>query len=534
MQANTERGIALILALFLTAALSTLGASLMFLAQTETYATMNYRMMSQARYAGEAGINKASDFLHDSTQYTVPAFGSADDLANYDRTKSPVICLAGCPSVGQPVILSATASQASNYPVGAVQTAFNTAAQGTLAAGNTTLTYNSFATLISMQAFDAYGGTQGVVQTWEITGAGGLTGPRSATVEIVALIETPKVPANNYAAFATGGGCGAITFDGNMTVDSYDSTLGPPGTGPGNSTETSGGDVGTNGNLDIGGSVAVQGNLYTPREGVGACTAGAITGLTVSGGSAEVTGSIVPLPKAIVYPPPILSVTPPTTPVTINAGLLGIPATACTTLGLTFGPPPVGNCTVSGTTVIIDGNGFDVTLPSVTIASGFTLRIVGNASPAPQNVNINSLTGTGALEIDANMTGALNESVVLKLAGMNPDGTEMTTPPIDFDSLSWKQNSVTANTNYDASALQIVYGGTAEIVMKGGSSESAATIYAPNASFTLKGTQEWYGSILAKTVRNVGTGGIHYDRRLSTGFWVMGQPMIGTFSWKRF
>jgi hypothetical protein len=242
----------------------------------------------------------------------------------------------------------------------------------------------------------------------------------------------------------------------------------------------------------------------------------------------------VRLPKAIVYPPPVFSVVPPTTPVTIDGTLLVSPAAACTILGLTFGAQPVGNCTVSGSTVIVDGNGTDVTLPSVEIASGYTLRIVGSASPNPQNVNINSLLGSGAFEIEANMTGALNESVVLKLAGMNADGTPMTTPPIDFDALSWKQNSVTANTNYDASALQIVYGGTADIVMKGGSSESAATIYAPNASMTLKGTQEWYGSILAKTINNVGSAGIHYDRRLSTGFWVMGQPMIGTFSWKRF
>ena len=53
-------------------ALSVLAASLMFLSQTETYASMNYRMMSQARYAGEAGVQKAANFLLDPTQYTVP------------------------------------------------------------------------------------------------------------------------------------------------------------------------------------------------------------------------------------------------------------------------------------------------------------------------------------------------------------------------------------------------------------------------------------------------------------------------------
>src|SRR5262249_24814110 len=47
MHTQSERGIALVLALFLMTALSVLGASLMFLSQTETYASMNYRMMSQ-------------------------------------------------------------------------------------------------------------------------------------------------------------------------------------------------------------------------------------------------------------------------------------------------------------------------------------------------------------------------------------------------------------------------------------------------------------------------------------------------------
>ena len=63
MNTHKERGIALVLALFLMSAMSVLAASLMFLSQTETYASMNYRMMSQARYAGEAAVQKASDFL---------------------------------------------------------------------------------------------------------------------------------------------------------------------------------------------------------------------------------------------------------------------------------------------------------------------------------------------------------------------------------------------------------------------------------------------------------------------------------------
>jgi hypothetical protein len=183
---------------------------------------------------------------------------------------------------------------------------------------------------------------------------------------------------------------------------------------------------------------------------------------------------------------------------------------------------------VSGTTLTINGGGADVTLPSVVVASGYTLII--NGTPAPgQTVNINSLSGTGNVQF--NYSG-VNPSVILKIAGKNPDGTDMATP-FDLTQLgSWQQNN-TATANYDASALQIVYGGPATISMKGGNSQSAATIYAPNATFNLQGTQDLYGSILAKTINNGGNASIHYDRRLSRGFYVAGQPMMGTFSWVR-
>ena len=516
MRPHSERGIALVLALFLTSAMSVLAASLMFLSQTETYASMNYRMMSQSRYAAEAAIHKASNFLLNSTQYAMPGTVT-DPLTNYVRTVSPVTYN------GQPVILSSTSSQASNYPVTAVRTAFDTAAKGTLTAGNAQIRYSAYATLVAMRQFDSYGGGQSVVQTWQITGIGDLGGATAATVEVVGLIETPRVAATSYAAFATAPGCGALSFQGNVTIDSYDSSAGPP-TGVGNSTWNTGGNVGTNGNLHIQGSVAVKGNLYTPRTGVGSCTAGAVTALTEVG-AADVNGSIVQLPTMVSYPVPTFSATPPTTAVTIDATLLASPAAACAALGLTLGT----TCAISGTTVTVDGNGADLTMPSVEVAGGYTLVLMGNGVPS-QTINLNSLTGSGNVDIGDSTSGA-NEAVVLKIAGKNGDGSEMATP-FDFNSITWKQNAPAGN--YDASKLQIVYGGSATLNMKGGNSQSAATVYAPNASFTLQGTQDFFGSILARTIANVGTGSIHYDRRLMNDFYVAGMPTAGTFTWKRY
>src|SRR4029450_7722100 len=101
----------------------------MYLSQTETYATSNYRVMTQARYGAESGIHTAVNYLLNS--YTAPGSVS-DPIANYNRTVSPVTYN------GQPVVLSANADVPSNYPVAAVKTAFAANAGGTLAAGHLT------------------------------------------------------------------------------------------------------------------------------------------------------------------------------------------------------------------------------------------------------------------------------------------------------------------------------------------------------------------------------------------------------------
>ena len=95
---------------------------MMFLSQTETYSSMNYRLMSQARYGAESGIQKAANHL--LYTYVAPATAGADPIANYNFNVSPVRCTNGCPSIGQPVVLSANAAMPSNYPNAAVSSGF--------------------------------------------------------------------------------------------------------------------------------------------------------------------------------------------------------------------------------------------------------------------------------------------------------------------------------------------------------------------------------------------------------------------------
>jgi hypothetical protein len=533
MNTNNERGIAMVLALFLMAALSILAGSLMFLSQTETYASMNYRMMSQTRYAAESAVQKAANYLVGGG-YVKPNLTGADLLTYYNQNVSPVTCVSGC-TLGSPITL---APAGSSYPVPAVITAFNNAASGTMTVGGATINYSATAKLITMQDFDSYSGSHETIQTWEITGIGSMVGARTATVQVVALVETPKVPANSYAAFATADTCGAMYFHGNVTVDSYDSTglTGAP-------TMTFGGNVGTNGNLEIQGSVDVKGTLSTPRTGVGTCTAGAVTALTEIG-SAQVAAcstcttaqSMINLPKAVTWPLPTFSTTPPTSTVTITAASVSDASTStstCLSLGLVYGT----TCTVvagSPPTVVVDGLGSAVTLPSI-VLSGVNIQFNGGPTTAPTlDVNINSLTTTNAggnVLINANTGSTTDQAVVLKIAGKNPDGTDMATP-IDLSATGWKQNATNGH-QYDAAAFRVVYGGAGTLNMDGGNAQTAAMIYAPNATFNLQGTQDLYGSVLARTVENFGNASLHYDRRLASEFYVPGQTMAPTFTWKR-
>jgi hypothetical protein len=386
-----------------------------------------------------------------------------------------------------------------------------------------------------MQTFDAYGdtggGTPGIVQMWQITSDGTLTGSRTATVEVAAIAEQPVWPANSYAAFATGNICGALYFHGNVTTNSYDSSALSGATAP--SFSSSGGNVGTNGNLQIQGAVNVDGNLYTPRTGVGSCQANAVDALSELG-KATVAGSIVQLPTNVVYrTPPLPSPLPPTNSVSIT-GTTG----ACAALGFTAANGNASWCTTSGSgnnqKVAIDSGGAALSLPSIALGSQVTLEIAAHSAPA-QQVNINSLdlTGGGTIAVKATSN---TQSVIFNLVGQNPDGSNMTTV-MDFGGNSGGQfandSSCTGCSIFDASMLQFVYAGAGTINLRGTSS-AAATVYAPNATVNFNGTADLYGSMLGKSVTNGGNANIHYDRRLSHDFYVEGAQMMGAFSWKRF
>src|SRR5205814_2160529 len=124
------------------------------------------------------------------------------------------------------------------------------------------------AKLLAMAPVTPFGapGTTVMVQTWEITAHGDMTGVRNAESQVSAVLERQITPTFGYAAFATGGSCGALAFNGNGSTDSYDSgSLALNASGAATTTpvpDLYGGNLGTNGNQDdSGNNVTINGTL---------------------------------------------------------------------------------------------------------------------------------------------------------------------------------------------------------------------------------------------------------------------------------
>jgi Tfp pilus assembly protein PilX len=491
---SDERGIAMIVVLFMVLILSVLASSLMFVSRTETLSSLNYKTMSQARYGAESGVHDAINHL--LWTYTPPG-GVADPLASYDATKSPVEWN------GAPVVLSSDVAYGANYPVANVRNAFNGATQGLLGVNVGSVAYSARATLLTMKVIpDPFIPGQSItLQRWLVAGSSRIPGAGSAQVEVSAIIEKPPVPVYRYAAFATDTGCDALNFGGGGMTGSYDSTLyGGAGVPV---VAASDGNVGTNGNLDLGGNnTIVNGSLSTPRTGVGNCAAGAVTALSLNAGS-SVSGGLVQLPVTVRYPtPPAPNPMPGTTNMDFNHACPAGTAAYCSVDA--GGAVHLDPSLVGGTLVLDD---FKV--------SGGTNMIL---KPGTYIVNTLSFNGNSSLTLD---TTAGNAPVVFNVAG----GTANT--PIDFT------GGTITNPTYDPTRFQILYAGDKAVKLTGGAS-AAALVYAPNASTSFTGGAQFYGAVVSGKITDMGGSTINYDRNLDKKALMAGPPTLSEFTWKSF
>lgn len=517
MRKANEKGVALILTLILILVLSVMAVSLMFVARTETWSSMNYRMMTQSRYAAESGISVAANYL----MYTYPGPGTANDpLSGFDTTKSPVT-VAGTTNSVVLAIPGSKSPVGNTYPSAAVSSSFQSNATGSLSTGNASLTYAPYATLLSMQQFSSYPGDSPVtVQTWEITSDGSLSAVRKSDVQVSAVLEREATPVFAYAAFATNNGCGALSFGGGGSTDSYDSSQYSGSGTP--SFQTTGGNVGTNGNLTESGSkTVINGSLSTPRAGVGSCSTNAVTALSVNG-NATVTGGLAELPQPVVYPPPnVPTPAPPQTNMSVQkkADCAGLP-----------------NCAASGSNTTITGGttANPTLLGNLSLNSGATLHLAPPSGYSPGSnpnspnpvifyVNSISFTGNASLVIDPipGSTPATYAPILFNFAGAG------VSTPIDFT------GGTITNPSLNSAIFQIQYAGSGSVVLAGGAG-SAGVLYAPNASVKFTGGGDWYGSVISQYVTDFGGAAIHYDRHLQSQFYMASPWVLSTFNWKTF
>jgi len=485
---STESGSAMVMALLVVIALSIMGSALAVLAMSETYGSMNYRLMSQARYGAESAVHRAANFFLNN--YVPPTNGGGDPIASYTITASPVT--AG----GAPVVLSGLAGVGYNYPVPAVQTAFQNATTSSLVVGNANVQYTASATLVSMRQILAYGVAVPItIQTWRITGNGSTTGARQAQVQVTATLERETGQIFNFAVFATAATCGALKFGGGAVVDSYDSQNIQYGANGKPITQGWGGNIGSNGNLNEGGTqTTVYGTMSTPKTGVGNCASGAVDAWT-SNGQAQVTGGLIPLPQTLSYPAPDPpNPMPPATSLGINKN------DTCGSLGL-------AGCAPGNPSGLILSPG---TYGNLGLTAQATIHLTGGV----YTLNSISLAGGSAVIIDSG-------PVIFNVGGQGAQ------TPVDFTGGSL------ANGSLNPAFFQIQYAGTGTIKLSGNSGTSGA-VYAPNAAVTFTGGSDYYGSVIAATVDDTGGTSIHNDRQLANNLMTVGNYMLSAFSWQKF
>ena len=283
------------------------------------------------------------------------------------------------------------------------------------------------------------------------------TSSRRMVQSEVALTPTPPFP---YGMYATGTTCGALQLGGGATTDSYTSAA---GSNYASSHSSTGGDVGSNGNVLMNGnSTQIGGSVGVPTATTGACPAG----LTTLGGAGFLPPALVNKVEAagpFNFPTPPSPVPPPPT----------------------TNEPKIGK---SGANLLPGTYG------NISVTAGGTITI------APGTYNINSISLAG----NSNLVISPSGSVVINVAGVGQS------TPIDFSGGAITNNSLIANS------FLVNYAGTGTVKLSGNTS-TYMTVYAPNADINITGGSDIYGAVIGRTIRNLGGTAFHYDKNTKVG-----------------
>jgi hypothetical protein len=533
--------------------LSVLAASIVFTARSETFASYNYKLDTQADYLAKAGIQRAVNWLRSShyravteaeanTYYLVTSTGTPYNL--YISNTSQVTCISGCATNNSFVQLIGynNGTRSTNFPninnTEATPRPVTTAFASDL--NDATLTNNRITAdvldsgyykinmyLLNYQTVNT-GLTPPYIPTpdevWLVTARAVWTGPSSsngtvAVAEEQAIIQPIYTPTWGMALY---GFC-SVTMNGSAgtCTDAFNSALGMYAGG--NASVAAGGcDSGTAPNvIDAGAGVGANGGVT--MKGTQASVGGNVTigsnptlPCAVSGFSGPVTdvsGEVVNGP----YKPP------PPVP-TFRAGFPAGPP----------GPAPVPTLGTSSVVTYPTGvvpawnnvpwpNGVDS--PPLAWAQPCMDATCNGSSSHPYEIGAISMTGGGKG----------GSAPVLDLIG-GPDAYH----PVYYDIDSLSQNSGSINvsgyvilniqnnvsiggngigngiaTSIPPEAVQINVAGTSVTIH--GNGAVSALVNAPNASVTMGGGGSagyFVGSVQAKDISDGGGYAVHYDDQL--------------------
>ena len=133
----------------------------------------------------------------------------------------------------------------------------------------------------------------------------------------------------------------------------------------------------------------------------------------------------------------------------------------------------------------------------------------------------------GGYGVSSAATNAKNDPLgIAHGCGANPSGCDTLNKPLTCESCS----------QYDASLLEIIYGGTGTAALQGHPT-AAAVFYMPNAYVSFGGNSGLNGALIASTLSINGGGNalnINYDQSLSGKGQTASAPMVTAFSWKKY
>jgi Tfp pilus assembly protein PilX len=280
--------------------------------------------------------------------------------------------------------------------------------------------------------------------------------------------EISQTPANQPSGmFSTGTGCDSLKMAGGATTYSFTSASEGTPTVPtlaNGIAQSSGGDVGANGNVDISGNGTTVNGITMTNEHASQGPCNQNNGVSGNGNPGTI-GNIPTYPAA--YAPTVPAVPNPMPPTnscdSSNSYCNG---------GNPLTPGAYGNVSVSGSATL-------------TLTGGTTTPFV------PAVYTFNSLSVQGTLQV--------NGPVIINIAYQGSGSA------IDFTGGTFVNNTYLAND------LVINYCCSGNVKISGGA-DAFAVVNAPNASVTLTGGSNFYGQIVGNTIDDQGGTNFYWDK----------------------